>query len=97
MPIAAIRHLLLSLLLVGLLPILVCASPKKPATKEPIAPTPLTQVSEIKFWSNPDYTRVAIYLERDVTWERQELMRPSPGGGKSGRIVLDLHNSHLSP
>lgn len=97
MPIAAIRHLLLSLLLVGLLPILVCASPKKPAVKEPITPTPLTQVSEIKFWSNPDYTRVAIYLERDVTWERQELMRPSPGGGKSGRIVLDLHNSRLSP
>ena len=97
MSIAAIRHLILSLLLVGLLPILVGASPKKPAAKEPISPTPLTQVSEIKFWSNPDYTRVAIYLERDVTWERQELMHPSPGGGKSGRIVLDLHNSHLSP
>lgn len=88
-----ISYLLLPTILFWFLPGLLCASPKKLAPKEPAAPT---QVTDIRFWSNPDYTRVAISLEKDITWERQELMRPSPGGGKIGRIVLDLHNTRLS-
>lgn len=57
---------------------------------------PPAQVLELKHWSNPDYTRIAIALERDVTWESHELDRTAGRSGKPGRIFIDLHNARLS-
>ncbi len=54
------------------------------------------QVLELKHWSNPDYTRIAIALERDVTWESHELDRTAVRSGKPGRIFIDLHNARLA-
>lgn len=53
----------------------------------------LAQVLEIKHWSTPDYTRIAISLDRDVTWESHELDKGN--AGKPGRIFIDLKNSRL--
>jgi N-acetylmuramoyl-L-alanine amidase len=53
------------------------------------------QVLELKHWSNPDYTRVAITLDRDVIWESHELDKTSSRAGKPGRVFIDLHNSRL--
>lgn len=53
------------------------------------------QVQELKHWSNPDYTRIAIALERDVTWESHELDKGASRTGKPGRIFIDLHNTRL--
>jgi N-acetylmuramoyl-L-alanine amidase len=53
------------------------------------------QVLELKHWSNPDYTRVVITLDRDVTWESHELDKTSSRTGKPGRVFIDLHNSRL--
>ena len=54
------------------------------------------QVFELKHWSNPDYTRIAIALERDVIWESHELDRAAVRSGKPGRIFIDLHNARLA-
>ena len=57
---------------------------------------PPAQVLELKHWSNPDYTRIAIALERDITWESHELDRTAVRSGKPGRIFIDLHNARLA-
>ena len=57
--------------------------------------TSAAQVLELKHWSNPDYTRIAITLDRDVTWESHELDKASGRSGKPGRIFIDLHNARL--
>ena len=68
---------------------------KKPAVtrQEPATPPPPSLVQELKHWSNPDYTRISIALDRDVTWESHELDKGT--AGKPGRIFIDLHNSKL--
>lgn len=74
------------------------AAPKKPATSAITQPAPLpapANVQEIKHWSNPDYTRIAIALERDTTWKSHELDKGA--AGKPGRIFIDIHNSKLGP
>ena len=68
--------------------------PKRPAAvKQEPAPLPPAQVLELKHWSTPNYTRVAVSLERDVTWKSYELDKGS--AGKPGRIVIDIQNSQL--
>ena len=68
---------------------------KKPSPVENRIAAP-AQVMELKHWSNPDYTRIAIALERDVTWESHELDRTAGRSGKPGRIFIDLHNTRLA-
>ena len=69
--------------------------PKKPAAAKlaPVIPQLPAQVQEIKHWSNPDYTRIAITLDRDATWESHELDKGA--AGKPGRIFIDIQNAKL--
>ena len=70
---------------------------KKHLPKEPkTAQTQSAQVLELKHWSNPDYTRIAITLDHDVTWESHELDRTAGRSGKPGRIFIDLQNARLA-
>lgn len=50
-------------------------------------------LSEMKHWSNPDYTRISLELDRDVTWETHELGKGSTG--KPGRIYIDINRTRL--
>jgi N-acetylmuramoyl-L-alanine amidase len=69
---------------------------KKPSRNvQPSLPLQPAQVLELKHWSNPDYTRIAIALERDVTWESHELDKGADRSGKPGRVFIDLHNTRL--
>lgn len=54
---------------------------------------PPATLNEMKHWSNPDYTRVSLELDRDVTWETHELGKGSPG--KPGRVYIDLNRTRL--
>ncbi len=47
----------------------------------------------MKHWSNPDYTRISLELDRDVTWETHELGKGNTG--KPGRIYIDLKHAKL--
>jgi len=92
-------YLLITLLtLIPLLPAnSMAGTSKKPSVKELKTAASLqpAQVLELKHWSNPDYTRVAIALERDVTWESHELDKGAILTGKPGRIFIDLQNTRL--
>lgn len=50
-------------------------------------------LNEMKHWSNPDYTRISLELDRDVAWEVHELGKGGPG--KPGRVYLDLKRTRL--
>lgn len=81
-----------------LLPLPVLAAKKKASKKvfaeqSSVEQRPLAILSEIKHWSNPDYTRVSIELDRDVTWEAHELGKGVPG--KPGRVYIDINHARL--
>ena len=48
-----------------------------------------SRVTSVRHWSNPDYTRVAIDLERDTKFEAQRIDHPE-------RIVFDLPGANLA-
>ncbi len=54
---------------------------------------PPAALNEMKHWSNPDYTRISLELDRDVTWESHELGKGTPG--KPGRVYIDLKRTRL--
>lgn len=54
---------------------------------------PSAVLNEIKHWSTPDYTRISLELDRDVTWEAHELGSYAPG--KPSRIYIDLKRTRL--
>jgi N-acetylmuramoyl-L-alanine amidase len=71
------------------------AKKKKVAFSEQTSATtrPPVVLNEMKHWSNPDYTRISLELDRDVTWEAHELAKGAPG--KPGRIYIDLKRTRL--
>ncbi len=50
-------------------------------------------VSEIKYWSNPDYTRVVIYADSKVSFK--ETFLKEKDGDKPPRLFLDISGSKL--
>ncbi len=54
---------------------------------------PLAVLNDMKHWSNPDYTRISLELDRDVTWESHELGKGAPG--TPGRVYIDLKRTRL--
>ncbi|BET58231.1 MULTISPECIES: N-acetylmuramoyl-L-alanine amidase [Geobacter] len=54
------------------------------------------QVTEIRYWSNPDYTRVAITLDREVLFESNQIKQHVSDANPS-RIYIDLNASRLGP
>lgn len=51
-------------------------------------------VSDIKYWSNPDYTRVVIYADGKVSFKETFLNKKD--GDKPPRLFLDISGSKLS-
>lgn len=79
-----------------LMPLPALASKKKKVTfsEQTSASTrPPAVLNEMKHWSNPDYTRISLELDRDVTWETHELGKGAPG--KPGRVYIDLKRTRL--
>jgi N-acetylmuramoyl-L-alanine amidase len=94
-------HILTCLLVAGLLlPGSLLAAKSKVAKKKPVFSEqtsatirPLAALNEMKHWSNPDYTRISLELDRDVTWEAHQLGKDSPG--KPGRVYIDINHARL--
>ncbi|MDP9160411.1 MAG: N-acetylmuramoyl-L-alanine amidase [Acidobacteriota bacterium] len=61
---------------------------KSPAGPNP-APGKTTHVTAIRHWSTPDYTRVAIDLDREIKFESQRIEHPN-------RIFFDLLDAKLA-
>lgn len=53
-------------------------------------------VEKIDVWSNPDYTRIVVYANRDAAFHTN-LLPADPDHNKPRRLVIDLDDSLLSP
>ena len=53
-------------------------------------------VKEIRYWSNPDYTRVSIALDREVRFEAHQI-KQHPSDSYPSRIYIDLAGARLAP
>lgn len=92
-PLQILSCLLIFLLLI---PLTAAAAKKKIAAfseQTSAVSRPLAVINEMKHWSNPDYTRISLDLDRDVTWESHELGKGVPG--KPGRVYIDLKRTRL--
>jgi N-acetylmuramoyl-L-alanine amidase len=71
---------------------------KMPAEVAEAAPRPakLAQVTELRHWSTPDYTRVAVTLDREVPFERHQIAQ-TPGGATLSRLYFDIADAKVGP
>jgi N-acetylmuramoyl-L-alanine amidase len=65
------------------------AAPEKGASSPATGPA---RVTEVRSWTSPDYTRVAVYLSQPVAFEKQEL---PASGEQPRRLALDLRPALL--
>jgi N-acetylmuramoyl-L-alanine amidase len=52
-------------------------------------------VSDLQFWSNPNYTRVVVYADRETDYTHR-LLKKDPSIDKPPRLYVDMGNSRLS-
>jgi N-acetylmuramoyl-L-alanine amidase len=85
------------------------AAPPPAAITEPAAPPPgavaepakaaagegnLAVVEDLRHWSNPNYTRVVVYVDRETDFTHR-LLKKDPALDKPPRLYVDLSNSTL--
>jgi len=56
----------------------------------------LAEVTGLRHWSTPDYTRVVLSLERPVPYTTK-LLKKDPQAGKPRRLYLELKGARLTP
>jgi N-acetylmuramoyl-L-alanine amidase len=56
----------------------------------------ISAVTDIRYWSNPDYTRVVIYVDKEVPY-RKHLLRRDPSINKPPRLYIDIDSGKISP
>jgi len=69
------------------------AAPKAAAAE---TKPPLAVVKEIRSWSTPDYTRVAVTLDREVSFEKHQIAQ-SPGSQYLSRLYFDINGAKMGP
>lgn len=57
--------------------------------------TPRATVTELKHWSNPDYTRIAVSLDHEAVFEHHPLRATLDAAGPS-RIYVDIKGARVS-
>jgi len=70
------------------------SSPQVAVGEKP-QPVP-AQLTEVRHWSNPDYTRIAVTLSHEAPFEKHEIAR-APGSGILSRIFFDVNGAKLAP
>lgn len=77
-------------------------APAKPVKILPKAAAAVTlpktqpELTEVRHWSNPDYTRIVVTLSHDAQFEKHEIAK-TPGSGILSRIFFDINGAKLSP
>jgi N-acetylmuramoyl-L-alanine amidase len=66
------------------------AEPRKPGPDE----VGLAVVQDLRHWSNPNYTRVVVYLDRETDFVHH-LLKKDPAIDKPPRLYVDLSNSTM--
>jgi len=77
----------------------VVAEKRKPVPLPlPTAPSDVGRgvVSDMRYWSNPDYTRIAVSVDREVQFEYHQLPAIREAGVPP-RLYIDLKGTHVAP
>jgi N-acetylmuramoyl-L-alanine amidase len=53
-------------------------------------------VTEVRTWSNPDYTRISVTLDHEVKFSPHRLKR-DPAAALPERIYIDIHGARVAP
>ena len=53
-------------------------------------------VTRIRHWSNPDYTRIVVYVEKNVSYYKR-LLKSDPSIKKPQRLYVDLSDTRIRP
>ncbi len=70
--------------------------PAKHAAIAAVKPLPApAELSDVKHWSTPDYTRVAVTLSHDTPFEKHEIAK-TPGSPLLSRIYFDINGARLA-
>jgi N-acetylmuramoyl-L-alanine amidase len=73
--------------------------PKKAAVPSPEGPAPsahLVNVTDMRHWSNPDYTRIAVTLDHETPYEFHQIPQPA-GSSSPPRMYFDIESAHIAP
>jgi N-acetylmuramoyl-L-alanine amidase len=70
------------------------ASTVKAVEPLPVAPSPSAVVKELRYWSNPDYTRIAVTLDREARFEYHQLPTRSDASVPP-RLYLDISDARV--
>ena len=54
------------------------------------------ELTEVRHWSTPDYTRIAVTLSHETFFEKHEIAK-TPGSGILSRIFFDINGARLAP
>ncbi|GAB7027190.1 N-acetylmuramoyl-L-alanine amidase [Geotalea toluenoxydans] len=65
----------------------------KPVVTKAEEPEPAAVVTEIRHWSNPDYTRIAVTLDREARFEYHKI--PATGDAGAPRVYIDITDARL--
>ena len=66
----------------------IAGSPRKPSL-------PAATVTDLKHWSNPDYTRIAVAVDREAEFETHTL-RPTLEAATPSRIYIDIKGARVA-
>ena len=68
---------------------------EKTSRSSETADSKLNTVSGLRYWSNPNYTRIVIDAEKETTYEHR-LLKKDPSINKPQRLYVDLDRSRLA-
>jgi N-acetylmuramoyl-L-alanine amidase len=68
-------------------------APKPPKPKTTIASS-LVNITDIRYWSNPDYTRLVVTATDRMRFEKNQLRRDD-SAGKPPRLYVDIKNASI--
>jgi N-acetylmuramoyl-L-alanine amidase len=69
-------------------------APKPPKPKTTVASGKRVRISDIKYWSNPEYTRVVVYSSGKMAFKANKL-RKDPETGKPPRLYVDMTKASI--
>ena len=82
-----------------LLPQIAFAAKARKEKKEKEAPRTTVaapHVTELRYWSNPSYTRISVTVDREVSFDHHEI-KTSVDATTPSRIYIDLKGARLAP
>lgn len=68
--------------------------PREPAARPAPEDEGLSIVQDLRHWSNPDYTRVVVYADRETEYTHR-LLRADPSIDKPPRLYVDVSHSTI--